>query len=62
MKLTFVTNYMTHHQLPFCMEMVKRLGDGFRLVETNVMEDERLHMGWGLDPSAYDFVLRTDEY
>lgn len=62
MKLTFVTNYMTHHQLPFCLEMVKRLGDGFRLVETNVMEDERLHMGWGLDPSAYDFVLRTDEY
>ncbi len=62
MKLTFVTNYMTHHQLPFCLEMVKRLGDGFTLVETNAMEEERLHMGWGLDPSAYDFVLRTDEY
>ena len=62
MKFTFITNYLTHHQLPFCLEMVKRLGDDFKLIATNTMEEERIRMGWELDPKAYPFVIQTDEY
>ena len=62
MKFTFITNYLTHHQLPFCLEMVKRLGDDFKLIATNSMEEERIRMGWDLDPKAYPFVIQTDEY
>ena len=62
MKLTFITNYLTHHQLPFCLEMAERPGVDFHLITTNVMEEERIRMGWALDPSKYDFILQTDEY
>ncbi|MBR5421430.1 MAG: glycosyltransferase family 4 protein [Lachnospiraceae bacterium] len=62
MKLTFVTNYLTHHQLPFCQELYERLGEGFTLVVTNPMEEERIRMGWALDPAQYPFVIQSDRY
>ena len=61
MTVTFITNYLTHHQLPFAGEMVKRLGEDFRLIVTNVMEEERIRMGWALDPHLFDFVIVFDE-
>lgn len=57
MKLTFITNYMTHHQLPFCLEMYRILGDDFRFVATNAMEAERKDMGWDKAISNYPFML-----
>ncbi|MBR1472439.1 MAG: glycosyltransferase [Lachnospiraceae bacterium] len=60
-EVTFITNYLTHHQLPFAQEMRARLGNGFCMVVTNVMEEERIRMGWALDPAAYDFVISFDE-
>ena len=61
MTLTFITNYLTHHQLPFAYEMEKHLGCGFRMIVTNVMEEERIRMGWALDPHLFDFVVVFDE-
>ena len=61
MTVTFITNYLTHHQLPFAGEMVKRLGEDFCLIVTNVMEEERIRMGWALDPHLFDFVVVFDE-
>ena len=61
MTVTFITNYLTHHQLPFAGEMVKRLGEDFCLIVTNVMEEERIRMGWALDPHLFDFVIVFDE-
>lgn len=49
MKVTFVSNYINHHQIPFCEAMYKRLSDDFKFIQTEVMEEERVRMGWGAD-------------
>lgn len=61
MTFTFVTNYLTHHQLPFCLEMEKLIGNDFKLISTNDMEDERLKMGWEIDCTSYDWYIRMNE-
>lgn len=62
MKVVFITNYMTHHQLPFCLELYKRLGDDFTFIATNVMEDERKNMGWVSCQSGYPFIHVYEDY
>lgn len=49
MKVTFVSNYINHHQLPFCEEMYSRLSEDYRFIQTEPMEEERVKMGWGED-------------
>ena len=34
MKIIFISNFLTHHQLPFCLEMVERYGDDFKFIST----------------------------
>ena len=46
MTLTFISNYINHHQIPFCDACRSALGDGFRFVQTSPMEEERKNMGW----------------
>ena len=60
MKVTFITNYLTHHQLPFAEEMYRLLGEDFTFLATNAMEKERIAMGWQLDPGKYPFVKEHD--
>ena len=62
MKVTFVTNYMTHHQLPFAEAMYKQLGDDFVFIETNAMDEERKNMGWKLDQSNYPYIKQYEDY
>ena len=57
MKLTFFSNFMNHHQLPFCLEMVKVLGDDFKFVATKQIPDERIKLGYEDMNSKYDFVV-----
>lgn len=59
MKVTFFSNYLNHHQLPFCLEMVNHLGDHFRFVETEPIEQERLDMGYENMGDKYPFVLKS---
>lgn len=47
MKVCFVSNYINHHQIPFCNAMYERLGEDFRFIQTEPMEEERIRMGWG---------------
>ena len=47
MKVTFVSNYINHHQIPFCNAMYERLGGDFCFIQTEPMEEERIRMGWG---------------
>lgn len=61
MKITFITNYLTHHQLPFTEEMYRLLGEDFRFIATNSMEEERIQMGWGLRPEDYPYTLFLDD-
>ena len=58
MKVTFYSNFLTHHQLPFCLEMQKRLGEDFKFVSTVKIFKWRLDMGFQDLDQKYDFVVR----
>ena len=44
--ITFFSNFLLHHQTPFCESMVARIGEGFRFVATEPIPQERLDMGY----------------
>ena len=46
MKIAFVSNYINHHQIPFCNEMDRLTKGSFTFVQTEPMEAERVRMGW----------------
>lgn len=46
MKLTFVSNYINHHQIPVSNELYRLLGADYAFVQTEPIEEERLRMGW----------------
>lgn len=66
MKVTFYSNFLTHHQVPFCLEMQKLLGDDFKFVSTIKIFQWRLDLGFKDLDKEYDFVVRAyendDEY
>ena len=47
MKLTIVSNYINHHQIPMSNELYRKLGRDFAFVQTSRMEEDRVKMGWG---------------
>lgn len=47
MKVTFVSNYINHHQIPMSEYLYDALGEDYRFVQTEPMEEERRAMGWG---------------
>jgi len=61
MKVTFYSNFLTHHQLPFCLEMKKKLGDDFKFVSTMKIFQWRLDLGFEDLDSQYDFVVKAYE-
>lgn len=61
MKVTFYSNFLTHHQVPFCLEMQKRLGDDFKFVSTVKIFQWRLDLGFEDLDKKYDFVVRSYE-
>lgn len=53
MKVVFLSNYLTHHQVPFCEAMCALTEDAnFSFISTVPMEQERLNMGWQLGNAA----------
>lgn len=49
MKIAFVSNYINHHQIPFCNAMTQLCGadeGSFVFIQTQPMEAERVQMGW----------------
>ncbi len=58
MKITFVSNYINHHQLPFCRAMAG-YGRGleFFFVQVMPMEQKRVSMGWAVDEKSLPFVV-----
>lgn len=60
MKIAMISNYINHHQIPFCRELVQRPGVEFRFIQTEPMEEERIAMGWGLDAGQLPYVLFLD--
>lgn len=47
MKLTIVSNYINHHQIPMSDALYQKLGEDFAFIQTSPMEEERVKMGWG---------------
>lgn len=56
MKLTFVSNYINHHQIPVSAVLYEKLGADYHFIQTEVMEDERKAMGWGIDRTALPYL------
>lgn len=46
MKITFVSNYINHHQIPVSNELYRQMGEDYCFVQTELIEAERLQMGW----------------
>jgi len=61
MKVTFYSNFLTHHQVPFCVEMKKLLGNDFKFVSTVKIFQWRLDLGFKDLDQEYDFVVRAYE-
>ncbi len=57
MKLTFVSNYINHHQIPVSQEFYRHLKDDYHFVETEPMEEERIRQGWNPDTASLPFVV-----
>lgn len=61
MKVVFISNFLTHHQVPFCLEMQKRLGENFKFISTVKIFEWRLKLGFKDLDSEYDFVVKSYE-
>ena len=59
MKVTFYSNFLNHHQLPFCEEMVKKIGKDFTFIATEKLPPERIAMGYHDMSQVYDFAINT---
>lgn len=59
MKLTFYSNFLNHHQLPFCLEMYRYLGEDFKFVANQPIPEERLKLGYNDMNKEYPFVITS---
>lgn len=56
MKVTFISNYINHHQMPLSDELYKVWGDDYSFIQTEPMEEERIKMGWVESDSGIPYV------
>lgn len=62
MTITFFSNFLNHHQLPLCKELLKHLGEmNFHFVACVTIEEERAKMGYEDMNNKYPFVIRAYE-
>ncbi|MBD5462638.1 MAG: glycosyltransferase [Lachnospiraceae bacterium] len=61
MTITFISNYINHHQIPFSNACYTLLGEGYHFVQTQPMEQERLSMGWNTEGEGLPYVCRLYE-
>ena len=57
MKITFVSNFMNHHQLPFSLEILSQTDIEYTFVTLEAIPQERLDMGYEDMNHKYPFVL-----
>lgn len=56
MKLTVVSNYINHHQIPVARELYGKLKDDYVFIQTEPMEEERVKMGWASEVDKLPFL------
>ena len=49
MKINFISNYINHHQIPFCDCLYRKLGEDFTFIQTEPMEENGLGGGRPVD-------------
>lgn len=59
MKIVFFSNYLNHHQLPFCLALYKYLNQNFVFVATERVSEKRIALGYADLDHMYPFVLTT---
>lgn len=60
--VTFFSNFLLHHQTPFCEVMIQRIGDGFHFVATEPVPQDRLDMGYmNLEDVPYAVNAHKDD-
>ncbi|MBQ3079866.1 MAG: glycosyltransferase family 4 protein [Clostridia bacterium] len=59
MKVTFYSNFLNHHQLPFCLAMDRLTGGQFTFVATMPVSHARIKLGYHDMNKQYPFVLTT---
>lgn len=57
MTVVFISNYINHHQIPFCDACYRQWGKEFSFIQTQPMEQERLDMGWSRTGEKLPYVL-----
>ncbi len=58
--VTFVSNYINHHQIPLSNLLYERYGEGYTFLQTDAMEEERRNMGWGTVSTDLPYVRNWD--
>lgn len=61
MKMTFVSNYINHHQIPLSNALYKRLGEDFAFIQTQQMEEDRVKMGWKDEVKSVPYLKLYEE-
>lgn len=60
MKITMISNYINHHQMPFSEELYHRFGEDYKFIQTKPMEEERIQMGWKVEEDGIPYLLLLD--
>jgi len=61
MKITMISNYINHHQIPFSNALYEKLGTDYHFIQTEPMEEERIQMGWGVEAEKIPYVVFLDK-
>ncbi|MBR1439601.1 MAG: glycosyltransferase family 4 protein [Lachnospiraceae bacterium] len=61
MTLTFVSNYINHHQKPMSDRLYERLGKDYTFIQTEDVAAERLNMGWEDLAASVPYVKKYSE-
>ena len=60
MRIAFASNYLNHHQLPFCQALLERTEGNFTFIATTPFNEARLAIGYE-DMNQAPFVVRAYE-
>lgn len=61
MRITFVSNYINHHQIPIAEELYRLTQGEYRFIQTSPMEEDRIKQGWAEDFSQLPYLLLYEE-
>lgn len=61
MRITFISNFVSHHQQPFCEELLKKRDITFRFISLSRLNKEKKNLGWEVDENIFEIkAYNTD--